>query len=234
LKYALKIDAEVEWRLREITDDLKPNPIFDIPAEIRSKTERSIDSFAESMGSGIGVVLSLAFTGLWIGVGPLLQFGDNWVLIIGTFTGLIGFIDGFILRNLYSREEESVGTQFRLISASDSRLLDLLNVPTPERRVAKPSMSKRFSLIIGNACGSPAASVGAVLFVIMLLIIATIMRWSETGQLLCNTPTMIIEGFLLLALIQAHNMANEERGEEFIGVLKRRLVLNSYVQTLEN
>jgi hypothetical protein len=46
--------------------------------------------------------------------------------------------------------------------------------------------------------------------VIMLLAVASIMRWSETGQLLCNNPTMIIEGFLLLALIQAHVMANED------------------------
>lgn len=33
-KYALKIDAKVEWRLRELTDDEKPNPIFDIPLEV--------------------------------------------------------------------------------------------------------------------------------------------------------------------------------------------------------
>jgi low-affinity ferrous iron transport protein len=43
---------------------------------------------------------------------------------------------------------------------------------------------------------------------------------------------MIIEGFLLLVLIQAHNVSNESRGQDFNGVLKQRLLLNSYVHTL--
>lgn len=68
--------------------------------------------------------------------------------------------------------------------------------------------------------------------VLQLIAIASSMKWSTTGQLLCNTPTMIIEGFILLVLIQAHNHSNEERGVEFNGILKRRLLLNSYVHSL--
>jgi hypothetical protein len=45
---------------------------------------------------------------------------------------------------------------------------------------------------------------------------------------------MSIEGSLLLALIQEHDMANKEQSEEFKGVLKRRFVLNSSVQALED
>ncbi|TVY73369.1 Low-affinity iron/zinc ion transport protein fet4 [Lachnellula suecica] len=233
LEYALKIDAEVEHRLRELTEDFKPNPIFEIAPPPRGRLERYIDNFADAMGSMLGVVISVVFTIAWVAVGPLLQFDDNWVLIIGTFTGLVGFIDGFVLRNLYCREEKIVGDEFNRIAWSDRKVLDLLNVEVPEKTMGKRKMDTRISIATGDALGSTAVSVGAVGFVILLLVIASAMQWSTTGQLLCNTPTMIIEGFLLLVLIQAHNIANEERGVEFNGVLKRRLLLNSYVHSLD-
>lgn len=234
LEYALKIDAEVEHRLRELTEDYKPNPIFEIAPPPRGRLERYIDNFADCMGSLIGVIISLAFTIGWVAVGPLLQFDDNWWLIIGTFTGLVGFIDGFVLRNLYCRGERTVGDEFKHIAWSDGKVLDLLNVEVPEKRIEKRALDTRISIATGDALGSTFASVAAVGFVISLLVIATIMRWSTTGQLLCNTPTMIIEGFLLLVLIQAHVISNEERGVEFNGVLKRRLLLNSYVHSLDS
>ncbi|KAF4624647.1 hypothetical protein G7Y89_g13523 [Cudoniella acicularis] len=133
LQYALKIDAEVEHRLRELTSDSKPNPIFEIAPRKRDWIERSIDGFADIMGSGVGVVLSLTVTIVWIAVGPTLEFSDNWWLIIGTFTGLVGFIDGFILRNMYYREEQDVNKQFQAVSFADRKLLDLLNVHIAER-----------------------------------------------------------------------------------------------------
>ncbi|KAH8657570.1 low affinity iron transporter-like protein [Tricladium varicosporioides] len=233
LHYALKIDAEVEHRLREITTDEKPNPIFEIAPRNRDWVERQIDNFADIMGSGIGVTLSIVVTIVWISVGPMLQFSDNWWLIIGTFTGLVGFIDGFVLRNLYCREEEDVNKQFAAVSASDRSLLDLLNVPVSEKRVEVRSLAARISLWMGNTLGSRWTTLSSVGLVFILIFIASVMKWSTTGQLLCNTPTMIIEGFLLLVLIQAHNISNEERGLEFAGVLKRRLLLNSYVHSLD-
>ena len=38
------------------------------------------------------------------------------------------------------------------------------------------------------------ALLASVLLIVTLLSVATAMHWSQTGQLLCNTPTMIIEG----------------------------------------
>jgi low-affinity ferrous iron transport protein len=192
-----------------------------------------IDNFADIMGSLVGVIISLLVTIAWVAVGPLLEFSDNWWLIIGTFTGLVGFIDGFVLRNLYCREEKTVGDEFKRVAWSDRKVLDLLNVEVPQKTKGKRALDTRISIATGDALGSTAASVGAVGFVVLLIAIASAMKWSTTGQLLCNTPTMIIEGFLLLVLIQAHNIANEERGVEFNGVLKRRLLLNSYVHSLD-
>ncbi|CAL3965306.1 hypothetical protein PZA11_001912 [Diplocarpon coronariae] len=234
LNYALKIDAQVEYRLRELTEDPQPNPIFEIPADVASRVERSIDRFADVMGSGLGVCISLLAAGIWFAVGPALTFDDNWWLIIGTFTGLVGFIDGFVLRNLYMREESYAKIQFRKVELADSRLLERLNVPVPRAAEKKQSFSTRISVRVGDACGSRWATVGSVAFVFALLVIASAMVWSTTGQLLCNTSTMIIEGFLLLVLIQAHNTSNQERGEDFNGVLKRRLLLNSYVHAISH
>lgn len=185
------------------------------------------------MGSGLGVTISLAAVAGWLAVGPVLEFDDNWWLIIGTFTGLVGFVDGFVLRNLYHRDEKYAKTQFRYLELSDMKLLEKLNVPPPNRPRVQRSLSTRVSIAVGDAMGHRFTSVGAVLVVFLLLAIASILKWSETGQLLCNTPTMIAEGFLLLVLIQAHNIANVERGEDFNGVLKRRLMLNSYVHAID-
>jgi low-affinity ferrous iron transport protein len=89
-------------------------------------------------------------------------------------------------------------------------------------------------LATSDLCGHRYASVDAVLVVVGLLVAASILQWSETGQLLCNMPTMIVEGFLLLVLIQAHNFSYMKRGRDFNGLLKRRLLLSSYVNELED
>jgi low-affinity ferrous iron transport protein len=115
LEYALKVDAEVEYRLREITADTKSNPIHEISLRPLSRSERAIAHFPAIMGSGLGALMSLIALAAWLAVGPILKFDDNWVLIIGTFTGLVGFIDGFILRNIYSIDETSAALQFRAL-----------------------------------------------------------------------------------------------------------------------
>jgi low-affinity ferrous iron transport protein len=199
-----------------------------------SRSERAIARFAAIMGSGLGVLISLIALVAWLAVGPILKFDDNWVLITGTFTGLVGFIDGFVLRNIYSIDETSAALQFRALMYSDSRLLEVLNISVPLEPIKKLSLSERISMATSDFCGHRYTSVGAVLVVVGLLVAAPILQWSETGQLLCNTPTRIVEGFLRLVLIQAHNCSNMERARDLIGLLKRRLLLRSYVGDLED
>jgi low-affinity ferrous iron transport protein len=148
--------------------------------------------------------------------------------------GLIGFIDGFILRNLYMRGERDANVEFRKLEEADNKLIDRLNLPHPVRAdEAKLSLASRISAGISEFLGTKGVSAASVIFVILLLGVASILRWSETGQLLCNTPTMIIEGFLLLVLIQAHNISSAARGKEFSGILKRRVILNYAVNNVE-
>ncbi|KAI6246584.1 Low-affinity iron/zinc ion transport protein fet4 [Erysiphe necator] len=233
LEHTQKIDAGIERQLRILTGDQRPNEIYTIPEVKRTHFERFNDFSADLMGSGLGVFLSLHFVGLWLYIGPRMRFNDNWWLIIGTFTGLVGFVNGFILRSLYYREETTVKEEFKKLAAADRLILDQLNVPTHVPVQNKSSFSERITGAISDACGHRYAPFGSIIVVVILLAIATVMRWSVTGQLLCNTPTMIIEGFLLIILINAHNHANDERDADFSGLLKRKLLLHGFVETVD-
>jgi low-affinity ferrous iron transport protein len=68
LEYATEIDAEIEYRLRELTGEKKPNPIFEISPPKASRLEPSIDTFGDLIGSSIGVTLSLFATAVWVAV----------------------------------------------------------------------------------------------------------------------------------------------------------------------
>lgn len=233
LEHTLKIDSSIERQLRILTGDQKPNEIYTIPEINRSRCDRFNDVIADIMGSGLGVLISLTFVAIWLAIGPPMGFNDNWWLIIGTFTGLVGFIDGFVLRSLYYRGETFVKEEFQKIAAADRLLLDQLNVPVSVPVESKRSFTERVALAISDACGhrfAPPSSIGVVF---TLLGIATAMKWSMTGQLLCNTPTMIVEGFLLIILIHAHNHANDERGADFSGLLKRKLLLHGFIETID-
>jgi low-affinity ferrous iron transport protein len=51
------------------------------------------------------------------------------------------------------------------------------------------------------------------------------MKWTTTGQLLCNIPTSIIESFFMIILITGHNYTDEERRNELRNLYHRRLEL---------
>ncbi|KAI0995417.1 hypothetical protein K3495_g12762 [Podosphaera aphanis] len=232
MKLVMKTDALIEERLRNLTGDRIPNPVFTIPDASRSFIERQIDNFADIMGSGLGVTLSLIFTIIWISVGPLLNFEDNWWLIIGTFTGLVGFVDGFVLRSLYYREESHAKSQLESLTNNENRILSQLQLQNIYPEPAKLSLTDRLSLTISNACGHRYAPVVAVGTVLALLATASGMKWTEAGQLLCNTTTMILEGFLLLVLIQAHNSIYKGRLEDIDCFMERKETLDKYISTL--
>lgn len=232
MNYAQEIDAIIEYRLRILTAYQKNNVIHSISSPDRSFTERISDLIADIMGSGLGVLLSMLFFAAWVGLGPYLAFDMSWWLIIGSFTGLVGFINGFVLRSLYFREDIFLKDQFEQLAASDRAILAKLNVPNKTPAKQERSLAQRITLSISNICGHRYTPIVAIGFVILLLILATILLWSVTGQLLCNTSTMIIGGFLLFVLIHAHNNSNKERDADFCGLLKRKLLLYGYVHTL--
>ena len=119
---------------------------------------------------------------------------------------------------------------FEKLVAQDSRIFALIGIEVPASTAPlKKSLNMRISQTIGRWVESTSASYTAVGTVVALLIVASAMQWTETGQLLCNTPTMIVEGFLLITLLQAHNMADQKRRMTYEDILNRRLVLDKHL-----
>lgn len=225
-----RLDTEIEMQLRRMTGDMTPNPtIASEPAKL-NRWVKGLDIYAYIIGGSVGLVISAFVFGTWILVGDPMEFDDNWFLIIGTYTGLIGFIDGFILKNVDAREAKLSMKHFDKLVAQDRRIFALIGIEVPESTVVvKDSLNIRISKTVGRWVESTTASWGSILTVFALLIVASAMQWTETGQLLCNTPTMIVEGFLLLTLIQAENIADDKKRVTYEDILNRRLVLDKHL-----
>lgn len=72
--------------------------------------------------------------------------------------------------------------------------------------------------------------VSGVVLILGLVVGASVMRWSETDQLLSNIPPSIIESFFALILITGHNVDEAKRGVDLYHVHLRRLRTISYVK----
>ncbi|KAK7977342.1 Low-affinity Fe(II) transporter of the plasma membrane [Apiospora saccharicola] len=217
------LDTEIETELRLLTGDTTPNPV------------RGIDIYAYIVGGAIGLTISAVVFSLWAAIGQQLEFDDNWWLIIGTYTGLIGFIDSFIMKNVDYRETELAKSHFQRLMEQDYQLFKLLDAEMPPAEGADETANKKISLglrlsnAVGDFCATTGASYAAVGSVVALIIVASAMQWTETGQLLCNTPTMIVEGFLLIMLLQAHNFADGRRRVVHDDILRRRIAMQGYL-----
>ncbi|KAL1899200.1 low-affinity Fe(2+) transport protein [Sporothrix stenoceras] len=234
------LDRSLEMDLRRMTGDMQPNPVVGSQPLRLNRTETAIDFWAFVVGGSVGVFLSVAVGVAWLSVGDVMQFDDNWWLIIGTYTGLMGFIDGFVLRNVHHRETVMADRHFAMLVGQDYRLFSVLGVPLPEEdqdsrdKKARGRLASRISRWIGHICEVPAATTASVVAVAALLIVASAMQWTETGQLLCNTPTMIVEGFLLLMLIEGHNSAEGKRRAQYTDILDRRLMMERRVSAWDD
>jgi low-affinity ferrous iron transport protein len=217
-----------------MTCDTVPNPKIVIAPPDTTRTERLIDVYAYIVGSGVGVALTTVVVITWLGLGHVLRWNSNWWLIIGTYTGLVGFIDGFVLRNIYYRQSAILEGHLQALVAADQEVFTFLGLPFRsgggvEEGERKKSLRLRISEGMIYICSMPSAVIGSLGVVLSLIAIATGLRWSETGQLLCNTPTMVVEGFLLLVLFQAHNLGNIKRRGQMGTALERRCRLGSLI-----
>lgn len=116
-----------------------------------------------------------------------------------------------IRRNVYFRGASLVDAEFHVLVEEDAALCELLGTQlSPKMATAHiSSLQDRIGNKVGDWCSRSGAVLGSCLVIVAVLAIATGMSWSETGQLICNTPTMIVEGFLLL--IQAHKVTHRQR-----------------------
>jgi low-affinity ferrous iron transport protein len=235
LEYIHTADATLELRLRAVTGDKFENKTVIISPPKRGRLQRGIDYYADLVGTLIGIAILLFVIIIWVAIGPAMSFDSNWWLLIGTYAGLIGLNDGFVLRNVQHILSGYQDTEFNQLVYDDMDMLAVIGVTQlSEERVADNSISCRISIAVGKVCSHEITVVLGAIMIVGLIIGASAMRWSVTGQLLCNVPPSIIESFFMMILITGHNVGDAERRVDLHNIYLRRLKLISYVNTLEN
>lgn len=233
LGYIYEADAALELRLRAVTGDKIQNGTVTIPAPKRSRLQRGIDYYADLVGTltGIGILFFVII--IWVVIGPAMSFNSNWWLLIGTYAGLIGLNDGFVLRNVQNILSGYQTAEFTQLVYDDMDMLAVIGVAQlNEERVPDSSISCRISIAVGNVCSHEITVVLGALTIVGLIVGASAMRWSVTGQLLCNIPPSIIESFFMMILITGHNVGDAKRRVDLHNLYIRRLALISYVNNL--
>lgn len=237
-KFLLKIhsmDCNIDLILRTANNDFtSENPIVTVDPPKRTKAEHLIDWYADVVGTGIGIVIAICVFAVWAAIGSPLHWSDDWWLIIGTYTGLVGFLDGFVIRQVYFRIINHEEENFKNLADEDAELFQLISIECPEEYFVSPkhkrTLSYRISEFVNLCCSTQWSVLVSILIIVGLICAASGMLWSTTGQLIANTPTMIIEEFFMIVLIQAHNWADEQRRIEISGLFARRHILLEYVQ----
>ncbi|DBA73208.1 hypothetical protein WJX77_010591 [Trebouxia sp. C0004] len=238
------IDQELEERLVSATNDcqnIQPEcltvtePAEQLQAGFRGWWSRNlgvfviVDGYANFIGSIGGIVLSIVLLAVWLVIGSIMGYSnDNWWLIIGTYTGLAGFIDAFVLRNCMKRQNAVILDHCDKLDVIDAEFAAILNLPQVATPVfVRPSFFGRISRSVGQWAAHIFSVFLAVVVVIALLIVASCMGWSTTAQLLCNTPTMIVEGGMLLVLMMAHMASHQYMRARLQTFLQRRLAFQA-------
>lgn len=230
------MDEKIERRLRCHFNDFEtPNPVITIHSRKRGLGEKFIDWYADIIGTGVGVFITTVVFAVWLGTGHIMKWDDTWWLIIGTYTGLIGFFDGFVLRQVYFRVVHQEEGNYAALAQEDYELFQMIGIECTSELFGEveeeKSIQYKISAFINRVCSSQVSVFLSIGIIIALLSIATGLRWSITGQLIANSPTMIIETFFLIVLIQAHNWADQKRRAETSALFARRCLLLSYVES---
>jgi low-affinity ferrous iron transport protein len=230
-----RVDAALELKLRCLTDDQVDNEVVVILPPKANTIQKAIFYYADVVGTLVGIVILILVLVAWVAVGPVMKFSDNWWLFIGTYAGLVGMNDGFVLRNVQSKLREYEDVQFQLVDQEDAALFRIVSMGLPDRKkldtVASNnvSLTRRVSLAMGKICAHEITVVAGFVVLLGLLTGSSLMKWSTTGQLLCNVPPSIIESFFMIILITGHNYADEEKREVLQNLYQRRLTLLSLV-----
>lgn len=233
LKRVGVLDCQIEGTCRFLTGDGEPNERIEVQPYKNEKFQKAISVYAHIVGTGVGLVIAAFVFAAWIAVGFPMKWSSNWWLIIGTYTGLVGYIDGFVLREVYQTITKYEEDKFEELLRNTQELLNILGI---NYEMDAPPEAKTFqqhiSLIVSKACSSQYAVLGAIITVVGLLCVSTGMHWNLTGQLVCNTPTMIIEAFCLMILIQAHVWADYRRRFIVRELAIGRVLIQKYIEVL--
>lgn len=230
-----KFDSQLEYEERKLTGYYnEDNETIFVSRCPRDKIQTCISVYSVIVGNGLGLIISTCVFIIWFSIGNLMHWNSNWWLVIGTYTGLVGFIDGFVLREVYFSITNYEMKKFEELLAESRELLSLIGIEIdPYKPQRKKGLTVKISLWINLVCSNEYSVLFSVAVVIGLVIFASALLWSETAQLVCNTPTMIIEGFFLLILIQAQDWASEDRIGILTELARSRVLLKKYINQMQ-
>lgn len=233
LERIYEVDAALELRLRTVTGDKIENEPVTIAAPTRGIIQRGIDYYADLVGTLLGIAILFFVMIGWALLGPVMSFDSNWWLLIGTYAGLVGLNDGFVLRNVQNILGGYENDEFLQVTYDDMDMLAVIGVEQlQEEQAADNSISCRISIKTGDFCSHETTVILGAVLILGLITGASAMGWSVTGQLLCNVPPSIIESFFMMILITGHNIKDAKRRVDLHNVYLRRLKLVSYVNML--
>lgn len=229
-----RVDSLLELKLRTLTSDHMPNSPVEIPPLRMNRIQRAITYYADIVGALTGVALLILVIIAWLAIGPVLKFDTNWWLLIGTYAGLVGLIDGFVLRNIQHKLQAHEDPQYTELADEDDRLFAMWAIPinNAENDNDDGKVSHRLSRAMGTICGHEIMVLAGLFLVLGLLTGASVMRWSETGQLLCNIPPSVVESFFMIILITGHNAGEAKRRVQLERLFERRLRLIEFVDAV--
>ncbi|KAK4070002.1 hypothetical protein Purlil1_13601 [Purpureocillium lilacinum] len=95
------------------------------------------------------------------------------------------------------------------------------------------TLTYRLSTRVGQVCAHEVTVIMGVVLIVGLLAGASAMKWTTTGQLLCNIPPSIIESFFMMILITGHNLSERKRREDYNNLYQRRLDLYAYINCIK-
>jgi low-affinity ferrous iron transport protein len=195
--------------------------------------QRLIYYYSDVIGTLVGIVILVIVMIVWVAIGPIMSFDSNWWLLIGTYAGLVGMNDGFVLRNVHGKLRDYEDAEFKRVRIDDVDTFKITGAgELNETDVIDHSLSYRLSIAMGNVCSHELTVVLGMITIVGLIIGSSAMKWSTTGQLLCNIPPSIIESFFMMILITGHNIADARRRVDLNSIYLRRLKLISYVNVI--
>ncbi|KAI5301419.1 low-affinity Fe(2+) transport protein, partial [Ascosphaera pollenicola] len=216
--------------LRALTGDGSENETIVVPAPKVTFLQRAIFYYADFVGTLVGIGILICVLIAWLAIGPAMDFDESWWLIIGTYAGLIGMHDAFVLRNMQARLNGYIDEQLERIDKMVDLLFEKIGLSLPEMEsVEDNSLATRISSKVGRACGHEVTVVVDIIFIFGLLAASSAMKWTKTAQLVSNIPPNLIEAFLMIVLITGDNITDYKKLATLRRVHRRRLALLSFV-----
>ncbi|KAF7719493.1 Uncharacterized protein PECH_005220 [Penicillium ucsense] len=200
-----RVDSVLESGLRALTEDQAPNPVgIDKPIK-ENYLQNAIYYYATY---------------------------NTWWLLIGTYAGLVGLFDSFVLRNVQSIVHQNNKSFIRKIESLDEDLLRELSLWIPaEQDVKAPSLTRRVSRKMDAISSHLLMVVAGFLMTVGCLTASSAMHCSLTGQLISNVPPSVIETFMLI-LITGQNDAEAAARVDLTNIYYRRQRLLAFVKNV--